>query len=64
MTIVIVTAIKWLYEAGHDLYDNSYIRGTIVIANGLESIWCQESYANGLWPILLTWINFNPCMDK
>ena len=25
---------------------------------------CSNSIANALWPLLLTWFNFNPSMDK
>ena len=33
----------------------------------LQLIWvkvCLYVLDNGLWPLLLTWFNFNPSMDK
>ena len=29
-----------------------------------EQIWKTRKHIHNLWPLLLTWFNFNPSMDK
>ena len=35
----------------------------LCLATSKQLGWCQQN-SNNQWPLLLTWFNFNPSMDK
>ena len=44
---------------------SSWTRCKDMLLDNIENTWPRNSEATGAqWPLLLTWFNFNPSMDK
>ena len=51
-------ASAW-YESVNNWYLHTGFKTKIVIETFVDDIYCCQQ-----WPLLLTWFNFNPSMDK